>query len=137
MVEFNYETTFQIEDENRLEKWIENVAAEKGFEVGEINYIFCDDEYLLRLNLEFLKHDTFTDVISFDNTLGKLINGDIFISVERVVENAKEYNDSFEDELHRVMVHGVLHYMGFKDKSDDEIKQMRTAENSALLLLNN
>ncbi len=137
MVEFNYETTFQIEDENRLEKWIENVAAEKGFEVGEINYIFCDDEYLLKLNLEFLKHDTLTDVISFDNTLGKLINGDIFISVERVVENAKEYNVSFEDELHRVMVHGVLHYMGFKDKSDDEIKQMRTAENSALLLLNN
>ena len=137
MVEFNYETTFQIEDENRLEKWIENVAAEKGFEVGEINYIFCDDEYLLKLNVEFLKHDTLTDVISFDNTLGKLINGDIFISVERVVENAKEYNVSFEDELHRVMVHGVLHYMGFKDKSDDEIKQMRTAENSALLLLNN
>ena len=137
MVEFNYETTFQIEDEIRLEKWIENVAAEKGFEVGEINYIFCDDEYLLKLNLEFLKHDTLTDVISFDNTLGKLINGDIFISVERVVENAKEYNDSFEDELHRVMVHGVLHYMGFKDKSDDKIKQMRTAENSALLLLNN
>ena len=137
MVEFNYETTFQIEDEIRLEKWIENVAAEKGFEVGEINYILCDDEYLLKLNLEFLKHDTLTDVISFDNTLGKLINGDIFISVERVVENAKEYNDSFEDELHRVMVHGVLHYMGFKDKSDDEIKQMRTAENSALLLLNN
>tara|TARA_R110001592_G_scaffold102116_2_gene288486 strand:- start:289 stop:702 length:414 start_codon:yes stop_codon:yes gene_type:complete len=137
MVEFNYETTFQIEDENRLEKWIENVASENGFEVGEINYIFCDDEYLLKLNVEFLKHDTLTDVISFDNSLGKLISGDIFISVERVVENAKEYNDSFEDELHRVMVHGVLHYMGFKDKSDDEVKQMRTAENSALLLLNN
>jgi probable rRNA maturation factor len=137
MVEFNYETTFQIEDENRLEKWIENVASKNGFEVGEINYIFCDDDYLLKLNVEFLKHDTLTDVISFDNTLGKLINGDIFISVERVVENAREYNDSFEDELHRVMVHGVLHYMGFKDKSDDEIKYMRTAENSALLLLNN
>jgi probable rRNA maturation factor len=137
MIEFNYETTFQVEDENRLEKWIENVASENGFEVGEINYIFCDDEYLLKLNVEFLKHDTLTDVISFDNTLGKLINGDIFISVERVVENAKEYNASFEDELHRVMVHGVLHYMGFKDKSDDEIKQMRTAENSSLLLLNN
>jgi probable rRNA maturation factor len=137
MVEFNYETIFQIEDENRLGKWIENVASKNGFEVGEINYIFCDDDYLLKLNVEFLKHDTLTDVISFDNTLGKLINGDIFISVERVVENAKEYNDSFEDELHRVMVHGILHYMGFKDKSDDEIKQMRTAENSALLLLNN
>jgi rRNA maturation RNase YbeY len=137
MVEFNYETTFQLEDENRLEKWIENVASNNGYEVGEINYIFCDDEYLLKLNVEFLKHDTLTDVISFDNTLGKLLNGDIFISIERVVENAKEYNDSFEDELHRVMVHGVLHYMGFKDKLDAEIKQMRTAENSALLLLNN
>ncbi|PQJ76776.1 rRNA maturation RNase YbeY [Polaribacter glomeratus] len=137
MVEFNYETTFQLEDENRLEKWIENVASNNGYEVGEINYIFCDDEYLLKLNVEFLKHDTLTDVISFDNTLGKLLNGDIFISIERVLENAKEYNDSFEDELHRVMVHGVLHYMGFKDKLDAEIKQMRTAENSALLLLNN
>jgi probable rRNA maturation factor len=137
MVEFNYETTFQLEDENLLENWIEKVASNHGFEVGEINYIFCDDAYLLKLNIEFLQHDTLTDVISFDNSLGKLINGDIYISVERVVENAKEYNDSFDDELHRVMIHGVLHYMGFKDKAEDEIKQMRSAENAALLLLNN
>jgi rRNA maturation RNase YbeY len=137
MVEFNYETAFQLDDENRLEKWVEIVASKNGFDVGEINYIFCDDEYLLKLNVEFLKHDTLTDVISFDNTLGKLINGDIFISIERVIENAKEYNVSFDDELQRVMIHGVLHYMGFKDKSDDEVKQMRSAENTALLLLNN
>jgi rRNA maturation RNase YbeY len=137
MVEFNYETAFQLDDENRLEKWVEIVASKNGFDVGEINYIFCDDEYLLKLNVEFLKHDTLTDVISFDNTLGKLINGDIFISIERVIENAKEHNVSFDDELQRVMIHGVLHYMGFKDKSDDEVKQMRSAENTALLLLNN
>jgi rRNA maturation RNase YbeY len=137
MVEFNYETAFQLDDENRHEKWVEIVASKNGFDVGEINYIFCDDEYLLKLNVEFLKHDTLTDVISFDNTLGKLINGDIFISIERVIENAKEYNVSFDDELQRVMIHGVLHYMGFKDKSDDEVKQMRSAENTALLLLNN
>jgi rRNA maturation RNase YbeY len=137
MVEFNYETAFQLDDENRLEKWVEIVASKNGFDVGEINYIFCDDEYLLKLNVEFLKHDTLTDVISFDNTLGKLINGDIFISIERVIDNAKEYNVSFDVELQRVMIHGVLHYMGFKDKSDDEVKQMRSAENTALLLLNN
>jgi len=137
MIEFNYETAFQLEDENRLENWIENVTSNNGFEVGEINYIFCDDEYLLKLNVEFLKHYTLTDVISFDNSLGKLINGDIFISVERVTENSKEYNVTFDDELQRVMIHGVLHYMGYKDKSDDEIKKMRSAENSALLLLNN
>ena len=137
MIEFNYETAFQLEDENRLENWIENVTSNNGFEVGEINYIFCDDEYLLKLNVEFLKHYTLTDVISFDNSLGKLINGDIFISVERATENSKEYNVTFDDELQRVMIHGVLHYMGYKDKSDDEIKKMRSAENSALLLLNN
>ena len=137
MVEYNYETSFELKDEKLLENWIEEVALNHGFEVGEINYIFCDDAYLLKLNVEFLQHDTLTDVISFDNSLGKLINGDIFISVERVTENSKEYNISFDDELHRVMIHGVLHYMGFKDKSDIEVKQMRSAENAALRLLNN
>tara|TARA_R110001592_G_scaffold248144_3_gene510275 strand:+ start:596 stop:1009 length:414 start_codon:yes stop_codon:yes gene_type:complete len=137
MVEYNYETSFELKDEKLLENWIEEVASNNGFEVGEINYIFCDDEYLLKLNVEFLQHDTLTDVISFDNSLGKLINGDIFISIERVTENAKEYNVSFDDELQRVMIHGVLHYMGFKDKSEEEIKLMRSAENAALKLLNN
>lgn len=137
MVEYNYETSFELKDEKLLENWIEEVALNHGFEVGEINYIFCDDAYLLKLNVEFLQHDTLTDVISFDNSLGKLINGDIFISVERVTENAKEYNVAFDDELQRVMIHGILHYMGFKDKTDDEVKQMRSAENTALKLLNN
>jgi rRNA maturation RNase YbeY len=135
MITFNYETSFQLIDEIRLENWIEKVISEKGFELGEINYIFCDDAYLLKLNIEFLKHDTLTDIISFDNSLGKLVNGDIFISVERIKENANDFKVSFDDELHRVMIHGVLHYMGFKDKSDDEKQEMRSQENQALLVL--
>jgi probable rRNA maturation factor len=137
MIAFNYETPFSLNDEKSLESWIENIAKEKGFEVGEINYIFCDDEYLHKLNVEFLQHDTLTDIISFDNSLGKLINGDIFISVERVEENAKDFKVVFKEELYRVMIHGVLHYMGYKDKSDDDIVEMRKAENIALSIINN
>ena len=135
MIAFNYENSFLLKDEKSLEVWIENIALEEEFEVGEINYIFCDDAYLHKLNVEFLKHDTLTDIISFDNSLGKLINGDIFISTERVADNAKDFNVSFDDELHRVMIHGVLHYMGYKDKSEEEKTAMRNAENTALLKL--
>jgi probable rRNA maturation factor len=137
MIAFNYETLFRLKDENLLGKWIEKVVLEKGFEIGEINYIFCDDIYLHKLNVEFLQHDTLTDIISFDNSLGKLISGDIFISVERVNENAVDFKVSFEQEIHRVMIHGVLHYMGFKDKSDVEKTEMRNAENRALLTISN
>ncbi|MGK0412953.1 MAG: putative rRNA maturation factor [Polaribacter sp.] len=133
MITVNYETEFALENQTQLESWIEKVVSDKDFELGEINYIFCDDEYLLKLNVEFLQHDTLTDIISFDNSLGKLINGDIFISIERVKENAKEYNVTFEEELHRVMIHGILHYMGLKDKSADEKMVMRKEENKALL----
>lgn len=135
MIVFNYETEFRIQDEKRIQKWIQNIVSNLGFEIGEINYIFCDDEYLHKLNVEFLKHDTLTDIISFDNTLGKLISGDIFISVERVQENAQDFNVPFNDELHRVMIHGVLHYMGHKDKTQKEKELMRTTENKALLNL--
>ncbi|QXP63776.1 rRNA maturation RNase YbeY [Polaribacter sp. HaHaR_3_91] len=132
MVTFNYETYFDLKDENLLEYWIDNVVSKKGFSLGELNYIFCDDEYLHKLNVEFLQHDTLTDVISFDNTLGKLISGDIYISIERVADNAKDFEVSFIEELHRVMIHGVLHYMGYKDKTETEKKEMRNAENTAL-----
>ena len=136
MIEFNYETDFNLEDESLLKDWINIVALEQNFEVGEINYIFCDDAYLHKLNVEFLDHDTLTDIISFDNSLGKLLNGDIFISVERVKDNAADFKVSFQDELHRVMIHGVLHYMGYKDKSSDEKTMMRNQENLALSKLN-
>jgi len=137
MIAFNYETSFQLKEENLLENWIEKVVSENGFEIGEINYIFCDDAYLHKLNVEFLQHDTLTDIISFDNSLGKLISGDIFISVERVEENAADFKVSAEEEMHRVMIHGVLHYMGFKDKSDVEKSEMRNAENAALSIIIN
>lgn len=137
MILFNYETDFILNEEQILQDWIMNVVQENGFEVGEINYVFCDDEYLHKLNIEFLKHDTLTDIISFDNTLGKLLNGDIFISIDRINDNAKDYKVTFEEELHRVMIHGVLHYMGFKDKSDGDKREMRNKENQALFCLNN
>ena len=137
MIFFNYETNFVLEEENNFMLWINDVVIENGFEIGEINYIFCDDKYLHKLNVEFLQHDTLTDIISIDNTVGKLISGDIFISVERVKENAKDFNVNFIEELSRVMIHGVLHYMGFKDKSDSEKLEMRRQENEAISLLNN
>ena len=137
MTTFNYETDFELSDEVALETWVEMIISNKGFEQGEINFMFCDDEYLHRLNVEFLQHDTFTDVISFDNSLVKLISGDIFISVERVKENAVEFNATLEEELHRVMIHGILHFLGFKDKTTDDEKVMRKEENDALLFLNN
>lgn len=137
MIEFNYETTFTLSNEEVLKKWITRCIENEGFSIGEINYIFCDDAYLHTLNVEFLNHDTLTDIISFDNTLGTLISGDIFISVERVEDNAKDFNVSFKEELHRVMIHGILHYLGFKDKSSDEQILMRNKENECLSCLNN
>tara|TARA_B110000211_G_C13752265_1_gene409355 strand:- start:120 stop:533 length:414 start_codon:yes stop_codon:yes gene_type:complete len=137
MIAFNYETPFQLKDETLLDNWIKKVVSEKGFDIDEINYIFCDDAYLHKLNVEFLQHDTLTDVISFDNSLGKLISGDIFISVERVEDNAADFKVAFEEEVHRVMIHGVLHYMGYKDKSVEDKSIMRNAENTALSLINN
>ena len=137
MIAFHYETSFELTNENFLNDWINTIVLSHGYTIGEINYIFCDDTYLHKLNLDFLQHDTLTDIISFDSTLGKLIGGDIFISVERVVENAKDYKVSFTNELHRVMIHGVLHYMGFKDKSIVDKKRMRKEEDNALFLLNN
>ncbi|TYP99848.1 rRNA maturation RNase YbeY [Tenacibaculum adriaticum] len=137
MIAFNYETEFQLDNEEKTTNWIEECVEKEGFELGEINYIFCDDDYLHKINVEFLQHDTLTDIISFDYTLGKLIGGDIFISVDRVAENAKEFEVSFKNELHRVIIHGVLHYMGYKDKSEEEKQLMRDRENQCLHKLNN
>ncbi len=137
MISFHYENTQKLENEAIASKWIENIIFAHGFEIGEVNYIFCNDAYLLKLNKEFLQHDTFTDIISFDNTLGKLIGGDIFISVERVQENAVKYKESFFNEIHRVLIHGVLHFMGYKDKTEEEKKEMRKKENECLNKINN
>lgn len=136
MIQFNYETAYKLEDEKDTATWISNCIQSYDFTEGEINYILCDDAYLLKLNVEFLEHDTLTDIISFDYTLGKLISGDIFISVERVRENALKFNQPFENELHRVMIHGILHYCGFKDKSDADKVIMRAEEDKCLKLIN-
>ena len=136
MIDFNYETDFILVNETQLANWIVSCIEKDNFKVGEINYIFCDDAYLHKLNIEFLQHDTYTDIISFDNTLGKIINGDIFVSVQRVKENATTYTSSFDVELHRVMIHGVLHYMGYKDTSKEEKQTMQEKENQCLRLLN-
>jgi len=132
VIEFNYETDFKLSNEKELTDWIVSCIEKDDFKVGEINYIFCDDAYLHKLNIEFLQHDTYTDIISFDNSLGKIISGDVFISVERVAENAITYNSTFDVELHRVIIHGILHYMGFKDKTTDEKLIMRNKENQCL-----
>ncbi len=137
MIKFNYETNFSLLNETTLIDWIQSCIQEEEFKLGEINYIFCDDSYLHKLNVEFLNHDTLTDVISFDNTLGKIISGDIFISIERVKENATIFNTSFNNELHRVMIHGILHYLGYADKSEEEKRIMRAKENLYLNSLKN
>jgi len=137
MILFNYETEFKLANETQISEWISKCIENYDFTEGELNYIFCDDDYLLKLNVEFLEHDTLTDIISFDYTLGKLVSGDIFISVERVRENAIRFNQPFESELNRVIMHGVLHYMGFKDKSEEEKKSMRGEEEKCLNLLTN
>ena len=129
MISFNYETDLQLDNEQKLSEWISKAIINEGFNEGEVNYIFCDDAYLLKLNVEYLAHDTLTDIISFDYTIGKQINGDVYISAERVIDNAKDYEVSFENEMSRVLIHGILHYCGYKDKTGVEEAEMRSKEN--------
>lgn len=134
MISFNYETDFILEDEPSYEEWINVIISSEKKQLGEINYIFCDDEYLHKINIEYLNHDTLTDIISFDYSENNLLSGDIFVSVERVKENAVEYKVSFTDELKRVLAHGVLHYCGYKDKSDSDAEIMRSKEDEKIKL---
>tara|TARA_R110002049_G_scaffold292252_2_gene476629 strand:- start:9504 stop:9914 length:411 start_codon:yes stop_codon:yes gene_type:complete len=132
MIHFNYETDFLLKSEAQISNWILKTIESEGFKLEEINYVFCDDDYLHKLNVEFLNHDTLTDIISFDYSVGKIIQGDIFISVERVADNAKDFNVSFEEEMYRVIIHGILHYCGYKDKTEVDAKLMRAKENHYL-----
>ena len=132
MISFNYETDFELENEAQYEDWISRIIESEGFDEGEINYIFCDDEYLHKINVEYLDHDTLTDIISFDYTVGNLIQGDIFVSIERVKDNANDFNVSFDEELKRVLSHGVLHYCGYKDKSPEDEVLMRSKEDEKM-----
>ena len=132
MISFNYENEFELPNEDQIATWISKVILSENKKEGEINYIFCDDDYLLNLNEQYLDHDTLTDIISFDYSVGNEIHGDIFISTERVLENAADFNVSFQEELQRVLVHGVLHYCGYKDKSEDDEQLMRNKEDEKI-----
>jgi probable rRNA maturation factor len=128
MISFNYENDFELQNEDQISNWISKVILSENKKEGDINYIFCDDEYLLNLNEQYLDHDTLTDIISFDYSVGNELHGDIFISVERVQDNATDFNVTFDEELKRVLVHGILHYCGYKDKSESEEQVMRQKE---------
>lgn len=132
MINFNYETNFSLENEDTIKAWISKTIRAENRVEGKINYVFCDDDYLHKLNVEFLDHDTLTDIISFDYSVGNTINGDVFISVERVRDNARDFETRFQDELNRVIIHGILHYCGYKDKSAEEEKLMRGKEDDYL-----
>lgn len=128
MISFNYELDFKLEDEIIYSDWISKVISSENKNEGEINYIFCDDAYLFELNQQYLDHDTLTDVISFDYSEGNELHGDVFISIERVRDNAEDFIVPFDEELKRVMAHGILHYCGYKDKSEEDVKIMRHKE---------
>jgi probable rRNA maturation factor len=134
MINFNYETDFVLNNEEAFESWLSAVILSENKKEGEISYIFCDDEYLHKINVEYLNHDTLTDIISFDYTVGNELNGDIFVSVERVRDNALDFNVPFENELKRVLAHGILHYCGYKDKSDTEAALMRSKEEEKIAM---
>ncbi len=134
MINYNYIVDFQIVNENIYSIWLASVLKGELYNQGEINYIFCDDDYLLQINQNYLNHNTYTDIITFDYTEGTSISGDIYISVERVRENAVTFGVAFDNELRRVMVHGVLHLMGYKDKSNSEAAKMRAKEDEKMNL---
>ncbi|TKD65118.1 rRNA maturation RNase YbeY [Flavobacterium sp. ASW18X] len=134
MIEFFSECDFHLEDTTNYNDWLIRLIATKDWILGDITYIFCDDSYLLKVNQEYLNHDYFTDIITFDYTVDTTLGADIFISIDRVKENAVEYGVSFDRELRRVMAHGVLHLMGYKDKTDSQVREMRVEENNAIEL---
>ena len=135
MIIFNSENDFKLADPELIKEWIIAIVKEEKYSIDEVNIIFCNDDYLYNLNVEYLAHDTLTDVIGFDYSVGKKLQGDVFISTERVSENAKLFEVPFEKELHRVIIHGVLHFLGYSDKSEKDKSQMRSKEDEALALL--
>lgn len=134
MIDFHFETDFEMTDTAMYSAWVTTVIASENYQEGEIVYIFCDDAYLLGLNQRYLNHDTLTDIITFDYCDGKILSGDLFISTERVKENAQEYNVDFHCELLRVMSHGLLHLMGYDDKSEAQRSEMRKKEEEKIKL---
>ena len=134
-ISFQSVGTFSLKTESALIKCIRSLAKQELREIGDITFVFCDDNYLHKINLEFLDHDTYTDIITFDYSIGNEMVSEIYISVDRVAENAKKFSQTFENEIHRVMIHGVLHLCGYKDKLAKDKQIMRDKENHYLSLL--
>ncbi len=134
-IRFSIETKYSLKNRTLIKQWVKTVVENKGKKLGDISYILCDDDYLLEVNRQYLKHDYYTDIITFDYTENDRIGGDLFISIDRVKDNATALQVPEHEELMRVMIHGVLHLLGLKDKSEEEVKQMRKAEEECLELL--
>ncbi len=133
---FSEDVEFEVKNEAQLKEWLFDIISKNSFELESLNFILCSDEYLHQMNLEYLQHDTLTDVITFDNSdVEGVIEGDVFISIERVKENASTFNKTTEQELYRVMAHGLLHLLGHEDKSDEKQAQMRLTEDVCLKML--
>lgn len=133
-VSFSEECSFRLKDRLKIKRWIKQVVENYGYKLGEISYVFCSDERILEVNKQYLSHDFYTDIITFDYVEKERVSGDIFISIDRVEENAKDFNVTFQQELLRVIIHGVLHLLGFEDHSQEEQQIMRQKENEAIAL---
>ena len=131
-ISFAFQTTCTLKNRTILKNWIKYTIEKNNKQIGEISYIFCSDEQLLEINKEFLSHDYYTDIITFDYSESDIISGDLFISIDRIKDNAKTLGLSYQEELHRVIIHGILHLLGFKDKTDEESQNMRLLENECL-----
>jgi len=130
---FEEDIRYNLKDKNKVKQWIKDTIAAEGYKLDELTYIFCSDAYLLKMNQQYLDHDTYTDIITFDNsTAQKIITGDIFISVDRIRENATKFDQTFVNELHRVIIHGALHLLGYKDKTPADKKKMTQMEDKYL-----
>jgi probable rRNA maturation factor len=130
MIQFFYENLPESVN-TEYKKWLEDLILSEEKKLGEINYIFCDDEYLLKVNQDYLQHDYYTDIITFDYVKGKTISGEIFVSLQRISDNASTLSRNYEEELRRVLAHGILHLCGYKDKTEEE-EQMRGKEDHYL-----
>ena len=131
---FSEDTDFELNSEKRTTDWLSKLVKTHQKILGDITYIFCSDAYLLSINKEYLQHDTFTDIITFNYNHSAIISGDIFISIDRIQENSEKYNVTFHKELARVMAHGILHLIGFNDKTEEDQRIMTIEEDKALLL---
>ncbi|MBR4645958.1 MAG: rRNA maturation RNase YbeY [Bacteroidales bacterium] len=135
MISFEYNCAGPFKPSLKHKIWLQQVIHKEGKTTGNITYIFCDDAFMIEQNNAFLQHDTYTDIITFDECVGNVISGSILISSDRVAENASKFGKTFENELLRVVVHGTLHLCGYKDKSESEAKLMRQKEDESLAML--